>query len=376
MISSAVWSSPGEVFVTDACLTGGGGLCNDQYFHFAFPAVILAHSLDINCLELLTIVVALQLWGRRWSGYSAGTYSNLRTQFRAFLLFCTHFCLTPVPAQLDTICLYVQFLSRTLCPATIRNYLSGVKLFHLFMGADYPFTKDFILSLTLRGVARSALHTPSGAPPVTPGILLQLFHRSSSQEPISCTLFCAFLFAFFLMARLANIVPESQAKFDPKRHLTRGDVVADAHGLLVTFKATKTIQFGERKLRIPLIRIPGSPLCPVRVYLRMVRLMPAPAKSALFLLPKHRGVQLLTKRRLISEFRRSLQAAGVPNAQGFRGHSFRRGAASWAFNQGVPGELIQLYGDWSSDAYKLYLEFSHEAKLVLAHQFRQAILSL
>ena len=108
----------------------------------------------------------------------------------------------------------------------------------------------------------------------------------------------------------------------------------------------------------------------------MVRLMPAPAKSALFLLPQHWGVQLLTKRRLISEFRRSLQAAGVPNAQGFRGHSFRRGAASWAFNQGVPGELIQLYGDWSSDAYKLYLEFSHDAKLVLAHQFRQAILSL
>ena len=178
------------------------------------------------------------------------------------------------------------------------------------------------------------------------------------------------------MARLANIVPESQAKFDPKRRLTRGDVVADAHGLIVIFKATKTIQFGERKLRIPLIRIPGSPLCPVRAYLRMVRLMPAPAKSALFLLPKHQGVQLLTKRRLISEFRRSLQAAGVPNAQGFRGHSFRRCAASWAFNQDVPGELIQLYGDWSRDQYKLYLEFSHDAKLVLAHQFRQAILSL
>ena len=68
MISSAVWSSPGEVFVTDACLTGGGGLCHDQYFHVAFPEGILAQSLDINCLELLTIVVALQLWGRRWSG--------------------------------------------------------------------------------------------------------------------------------------------------------------------------------------------------------------------------------------------------------------------------------------------------------------------
>ena len=35
---------------------------------------------------------------------------------------------------------------------------------------------------------------------------------------------------------------------------------------------------------------------------------------------------------------------------------------------GVPGEIIQLYGDWSSDAYKLYLEFSLESKLALANQ--------
>ena len=68
----------------------------------------------------------------------------------------------------------MQFLSRTLTPASIRNYLNGVKLLHLFTGADYPFTKDFILSLTLRGIARNALHTPRRAPPVTPSILLSI----------------------------------------------------------------------------------------------------------------------------------------------------------------------------------------------------------
>jgi hypothetical protein len=31
--------------------------------------------------------------------------------------------------------------------------------------------------------------------------------------------------------------------------------------------------------------------------------------------------------------------------------SFRRRGASWAFSAEVPSELIQLYGDWSSDAY-------------------------
>ena len=169
----------------------------------------------------------------------------------------------------------MQFLSRTLTPASVRNYLNGIKLLHLFTGADYPFMKDFILSLTLRGIARNALHTPRRAPPVTPSILLSISHVLDCEgDPRSSTLFCAFLFTFYLMARLANIVPKSAKSFDPRRHLTRGDVAVTSHGLLVTFKCTKTIQFGER-LHIPLLRIHDSPLCPVSAYLRMIRLVPA-----------------------------------------------------------------------------------------------------
>jgi hypothetical protein len=38
-------------------------------------------------------------------------------------------------------------------------------------------------------------------------------------------------------------------------------------------------------------------------------------------------------------------------------HSFRRGGgATWAFSAEVPTELIQLYGDWKSNAYKKYLK--------------------
>ena len=68
MINTASWSLPGEVFATDACLTGCGGLCVDQYFHSVFPDFILSQHLDINCLEILTIIVALKLWGPRWKG--------------------------------------------------------------------------------------------------------------------------------------------------------------------------------------------------------------------------------------------------------------------------------------------------------------------
>ena len=47
------------------------------------------------------------------------------------------------------------------------------------------------------------------------------------------------------MARLANIVLSLRHSFDPQCNLTCSDVVANEYGLIVTFRSTKTIQFGE-----------------------------------------------------------------------------------------------------------------------------------
>jgi len=108
----------------------------------------------------------------------------------------------------------------------------------------------------------------------------------------------------------------------------------------------------------------------------MVRLISASPWSPLFLLPGPRGCTPLTKHRFVTELRCVLSAAGVDDPSSFRGHSFRRGAASWAFNHGVPGELIQLQGDWTSDAYKVYLELSVESTVAVAHHIRTAVRSL
>ena len=64
-----------------------------------------------------------------------------------------------------------------------------------------------------------------------------------------------------------------------------------------------------------------------------------------------------------------LASSGHRFANLFTGHSFRRGGATYAFEAGIPGELIQICGDWSSDCYKQYLEFSMQTKLDLAAQF-------
>ena len=68
MMVTEEWSTPDEVFASDACLIGSGGWCQGQYFHSCFPQFIQAEKLHINCLELLTICVCVKLWGKQWRG--------------------------------------------------------------------------------------------------------------------------------------------------------------------------------------------------------------------------------------------------------------------------------------------------------------------
>ena len=62
------WSEPDEVLSTDACLTGCGAWVFDEFFHCQFPRTIAERELHINELEMLTIVVALKVWGVRFRG--------------------------------------------------------------------------------------------------------------------------------------------------------------------------------------------------------------------------------------------------------------------------------------------------------------------
>jgi hypothetical protein len=63
LIPDMIWSSPDSVFSTDACLQSAGGFCQQEYFSAAFPQFIISQNFNINILELLTIMVAIKVWG-------------------------------------------------------------------------------------------------------------------------------------------------------------------------------------------------------------------------------------------------------------------------------------------------------------------------
>ncbi|MES9881884.1 MAG: hypothetical protein ABW185_13480 [Sedimenticola sp.] len=68
MMAIVDWSVPDSVLATDATLKGCGAVFGSKFFHAVFPRFILDQKLSINALEMLSIVVALKMWGNELKG--------------------------------------------------------------------------------------------------------------------------------------------------------------------------------------------------------------------------------------------------------------------------------------------------------------------
>lgn len=286
------------------------------------------------------------------------------------MIFCIYFNLTSLPASTETLQLFAQFLSRTFKSSqSIKNYLNGVRNMHLLLGYPVEHINRFVLNLSLKGIAKLNPYCLQQSEPITPKILLKMANVLDLSNDTDIVFWCLFLFAFFLLARKSNLVPSSHRDIKMKHYLLREDVEEFKNHLIITMTWTKTIQTGERKLQIPLIRIKNNILCPVLAYKNMCKCISASSKDPLFLLPNKKPI---TYYQFQSKLRECINTIGL-NPQNFSTHSFRRGGATLLFQAGVPAEKIQLQGDWHSDAYKRYLQYTLDDKIEVSKAMTEYI---
>ena len=260
-------------------------------------------------------------------------------------------------------------------PDTIRNYVSGVKTFHLLCEVPYAGERCIELRLTLRGIARLNPYCSKQAAPLTPDILLSLYPLFDFDSPLDCTMWALFLIAFFTFSRKSNLVVTGKTPFNPLKQLCRGDVRVGEEGLLVYMRWSKTNQFGKKVHDVPLVAIPGHPLCPRTAYKRMLRLVPGKkGDPAFFYRVPGSSLKLPITYHLLQQYiKEGVQAIGL-NPDAFSSHSLRRAGATWAFRSGVRADLIKSQGDWTSLCYLRYLDFSLQERLEVSERMTQEIL--
>lgn len=294
------------------------------------------------------------------SACAEGTRRNLKIQWESFVLFCVYFNLEFLPVSTQTLQLYAQFLSRSFkSVSSVRNYISGVRTIHQLLGYRVDSINQYLINFTLRGLSRIKSHTIVQAKPITPLLLFKIFQSLDFHSAENVVYWCLFLFAFFLLARKSNLVPTVLQDVSNHRCLWRSDVSYFDGNLVVILNWSKTIQFGERILEVPLLKLPGSPLCPVNAYSNMLKMVKGKSNDCLFLLP---GGRPITYYLFQKKLRSVLTDIGI-DGHLYSSHSFRRGFATLAFRNNISSDEIQLLGDWKSEAYKRYISLEVSDKL-------------
>ena len=289
----------------------------------------------------------------------------MRTQLNSYLLFCDYCAFNPFPVSKQSYLAYLAFLSKSLsCYRSLVNYINILKHINKSLGADFSFMHDYDAFLTQRALRRIMGDSVRVTHPVTVDILLNVFQHFDWSNQLHICMHALFLVAFFSFLRISNLVPYALADChsDSAYFLRRQDVSITASGAVLRVYRTKTIQFKQRELEIPLPFIPNSVLCPVTALNRYLCTVPNLPSSPLFIVNQDGFFRPLFAAHFNRFFKACINTVGL-KPEHFSSRSFRQGGATFAFNCGAPTEFIKAQGDWRSDAYLVYLKLSPKKKL-------------
>lgn len=278
----------------------------------------------------------------------------------------------PVPASSEMLQLYIAYLTtvKTFTYQSIRQYLNIVSHMHKASGFADPFQEDYQVSQELKGVKRLLGVAQTPVDVVTPQ-LLQSIHGSLSWACLSdFSFWCACLAAFFGLLRPGNITVVGP--FNPTTDLRRVDLIPCSWGYILSLRKTKTIQFREKIVEVLLPRVTSdsnSVLCPVKACRALLEMSPMADPLGPLLLNDSNGA--LSYREFTNKLDSCLRTVGVTDSR-IKGHSFRRGGASWLSKLGIPIDMIKTLGLWASDAVYRYVETDFEAKLKTMQKFANA----
>ena len=279
----------------------------------------------------------------------------------------------------EALAAFVAFQSQTCTYSSLKTYLYGVRHWVLGNGHEFiPWTQRRAVYTAMRGVRRVFGDFVDRKLAVTPALLLHIRNCLDVSTHNDAMLWCAMLVAFWGLFRKDNITVGKASAFNPRSNLTRGDFSIKNGTLWVRVRHSKTNQFRQRCHWVPLVAIPGHPLCPVAAVLRVFKLHGGNAhpNEPMFTFEALAGLNTLitpmTHRQFVYGFKACVQACGLDWTK-YSGHSFRRGGATFAFNLGVDPNLIKLQGDWVSDAYLIYDETTDKRRLELPRAMAQAV---
>ncbi|SAM63391.1 uncharacterized protein UBRO_20164 [Ustilago bromivora] len=326
----------------------------------SLPTGFFSAAVQLDRTPPTSFVVASSLSWRAalllWNGLAPSTRARSVVMHNNFRTFASSLQIAnPFPASPETLIEWdAHHHASGKSYNTVKRDLSMLRSWHVDFGLSTAAFDAERLDRVVRGFKRVVGNPlPVAKLPITLPLLRQLLralpdtclcqHNCRMFRAAFCVAFACFLRAGELTweAQGPNMLTVSSVSFAANRSFT---TIALPAGKVDPFRRGTTLTASAVPLGV----------CPVAALHAICR--NRDAREPLFQL---KGGQPFDCGCFVAMLRHCLEACGVsPSA--YSGHSFRRGAATWAAANGVDADTIRALGRWRSDCFRRYVDRSAE----------------
>jgi len=258
----------------------------------------------------------------------------------------------------------------------MKLYLAGLKSYQLDLGIECRAFSDPRLERTIQGIKREHNEPECrNRTPLTRQHLLKIVSCLTPNHYKSAVICASFTLAFAGFLRVGEFTyKEADRDLGPsfgKFYLTKGSLRIHPSGVYMelTLPSSKTDPF--RKGITLTIAASYDEACPVQAMKELIAMdNHRPKDAPLFC--QGRFIQpAFTHEYVVRKLQELAIRAGLGQGS-WNGHSFGRGAATWAAAVSISKNEIQTLGRWRSDAYTAYIDLSHKERISLSRRFQRS----
>jgi hypothetical protein len=292
------------------------------------------------------------------NAWSEGTRETYGSGILHFHVFCDKQGIAEqqrAPASTVVIAAFISALAGLYAAATIRNYVFGVRAWHILHGIPWQMNQDEVDALLKAAqVLTPATSKKKKREPWMEDYISTVRSMLDLTDPLHVAVYACLTTTFYSAARLGEFVVKSLTAFNPQLHVKPSDVrqETDKEGRRSTvfhLPRTKTALEGEE---VSWSRQDGDtdPEASLALHLNINK---PPQEGPLFAYKTGDSkMKLLTKSKFLEVVHVAARRAGL---EPLKGHGIHIGATLCYLLKGVPFPVMKVKGRWASDAFETYL---------------------
>lgn len=291
--------------------------------------------------------------------YAPNTRSSYGTGLLIFHIFCdTKDIGEEHRAPVDPMVLssFVSQLVGTYGGQTIRNYIYGIRAWHIIHGATWKVNDSEIDALLKAGDKLAPKEARKREKkPWTIDYLTKICNALNPKDPKDAAIHACLTTAFWGTARLGEVTVPNLNAFDPNLHVKVSDVqhnVQDRNGLeetVIFLPWTKVAK--EKGEKIFWAKQEGI-TDPQAALTNHLKVNNPPKNSHLFAFKHDKSMRPMTRNIFLTRIQKIVSELKLEKLSG---HGIRIGSTLEYLLRGIPFEVVKAKGRWQSEAFRGYL---------------------